>query len=86
MGVIELAVYPVVRHCEEDAEISGASPAAPLAARKGAAKRAFEAIAGTGFGQEEYSPVGTVEFEPEDSAWEKIFIDYEWRRTSAERG
>jgi hypothetical protein len=89
MGVIAVALYPEVRHCEEDAEISGTSPAAPLAARKGAAKRAFEAreeSAGTGFGQEEYSPVRTVEFEAEDSAREKIFIKYEWRRTLCRKG
>jgi hypothetical protein len=89
MGVIAVAVYPELRRFEEDAEMSGAAPAAPLAARKGAAKRAFEAkeeSAGTGFGREEYSPVRTVVFEPEGSAREKIYIKYEWRKTLCRKG
>jgi len=90
MGVIAIAVYPEVRHYEENAQtLSGASPPSPLSARDSRAKRSSERKddnAGTGFGREEYSPVRIVAFEPEGSAREKIYIKYEWRKTLCRMG
>lgn len=42
--------------------------------------------AGTGFGDEEWSPSRRVEFEPERKAFAKHFLKYEWRKTLCKRG
>lgn len=42
--------------------------------------------AGTGYGQEEYSPVQVVAFEPERRAVETIHVKYEWRSTLCRLG
>jgi hypothetical protein len=90
MGVIAVAVYPEIRHYEDhDMEISAARPAGPLSKDGGngpAAHREKSDSAGTGYGREEYSPVRVVEFEPERTAREKIFIKYEWRETLCRMG
>jgi hypothetical protein len=90
MGVIAVAVYPEVKHCEPPVEMyKGSSwPSAPAPAMRNQAKaldRSTES-AGTGYGREEYSPVEVVEFEPERAAREKIYIKYEWRETLCRKG
>jgi hypothetical protein len=42
--------------------------------------------AGTGYGQEEYSPVRSVVFEAENSAIETIHFKYEWHATLCRLG
>ncbi len=84
MGVIALAAYAEVCRYEKSDELSlekrrSADRAAP------SAKSQAES-AGTGFGREEYSPVRTVEFEPESTAVEKIYLKYEWRSTLCRKG
>lgn len=92
MGVIAVAVYPEIRRYEPPVEIyRGKSGAAPAAATPSMEKRAksadrMEESAGTGYGREEYSPVRTVEFDPEPGAREKIYIRYEWRETLCRKG
>lgn len=82
MGVIAVAVYPEVRRCESPMDMTremGAAKGAPSA-------RAQSESAGTGFGREEYSPARTVDFVPESSAAEKIYLKYEWRSTLCRQG
>ncbi len=89
MGVIAIAVYPEVQHCERPRIFSHQTTdkkmkseardmaAAPSVLGK---SQAMES-AGTGYGREEYSPSYRVEFEPERKAVESILIKYEWRKT-----
>lgn len=68
------------------------APAAPAPAgemsNKSVAKAENKAMdsAGTGYGQEEYSPVQIVAFEPESRAVETIHFKYEWRSTLCKLG
>jgi hypothetical protein len=41
---------------------------------------------GTGYGEEKYSPVVRVDFEPEAAAAERHFLKYEWRETLCRKG
>jgi hypothetical protein len=56
--------------------------------KKRAAKSERKALenAGTGYGQEEYSPVQIVAFEPESRAVETIHVKYEWHATLCKLG
>jgi hypothetical protein len=51
----------------------------------GSSKQTLES-AGTGYGQEEYSPSRVVAFEPEKRAVETIYLKYEWRSTLCKLG
>jgi hypothetical protein len=42
--------------------------------------------AGTGFGEEEYSPVVSVHFNPQKTASYKSFLKYEWRHVLCKKG
>jgi hypothetical protein len=84
MGVIAVAAYPEVCRYEKSEGLystrnKSSDRAAPSAKAQGEA-------AGTGFGREEYSPVHIVEFEPESTAVEKIYLKYEWRTTLCRKG
>jgi len=84
MGVIAVAAYAEVCRYEKSEELSSSrnkssDHAAPSA-------KAQAEAAGTGFGREEYSPVHIVEFEPESTAVEKIYLKYEWRATLCGKG
>ncbi len=89
MGVIGLAVYreketprPLL---EKKRESSGAS--APTAKKSLSADRALATEdAGTGFGDAQYSPVITVQFDPERAPVQKTLIKYEWRDTLCRKG
>jgi hypothetical protein len=69
-----------------------AAPSAPAPAAELSKSRAAKAekksldSAGTGYGQEEYSPVQVVAFEPERRAVETIHFKYEWRKTLCKLG
>jgi hypothetical protein len=89
MGVIAVAAYPEIQRCEPPMNYSYLSKDKKLKeesndrAASPSAKGQLQAseIAGTGYGQEEYSPSYRVEFEPENRAIESILIKYEWRKT-----
>lgn len=63
---------------------SGARPRADAAPGKEKASRSE--AAGTGFGDELYSPAVRVEFKPEATAFNKTLIKYEWRETLCRKG
>jgi hypothetical protein len=71
---------------------SAAAPSAPAPAGEVAQNRAAKSeskaleSAGTGYGQEEYSPVQVVAFEPESRAVETVHFKYEWRKTLCRLG
>ena len=79
MGVIAVAVF---REKERPAVLfeqrSSGHAAAPSAPRS-ESKQAQKDEAGTGFGNEHYSPVTKVDFEPERYPFEKTLIRYAWR-------
>jgi hypothetical protein len=89
MGVIAVAAYPEIQRYEQQMNYSHSAPeskmkkeardmaAAPLVKGQSQASES----AGTGYGQEEYSPSYRVEFEPEKRAVESVLIKYEWRKT-----
>ncbi len=84
LGVIAVAVFPETRFEQDfpaasrESRTAAGSPA-PLAA-------GLDERAGTGYGQEEYAPVRLVDFVPESSAVEKIFLRYAWRETLCRKG
>ena len=87
MGVIAVAVYrekqrPVVLYERGNASGKAAAPSAPGSE----AKRSARDEAGTGFGNEHYSPVVKVEFEPESIPVEKFLVKYEWRHELCKKG
>jgi hypothetical protein len=89
MGVIAVVAYPEIQRYEPPMDYFNLVPekkmkeqskdkaAAPSAQGQ---SRALES-AGTGYGQEEYSPSYRVQFEPEKRALESIMIKYEWHKT-----
>jgi len=89
MGVIAMAVYrekEQPRPLLEEQE-GRAAPAALSAARSLNADRVpAEKSAGTGFGDARYSPVITVQFEPERSPVQKTLVKYEWREVLCRKG
>lgn len=90
MGVIAVAVFrekqrPVVLY--EQGNVLGKAQGAPApSAAQSEAKRAAKDEAGTGFGNEHYSPVVKVEFEPESAPVEKFLVKYEWRNELCKKG
>ncbi|MBI5408228.1 MAG: hypothetical protein HZA14_02550 [Nitrospirae bacterium] len=91
MGIIAVAVFrekqrPVVLY-EQERSLGKAqgAPAAPSAPRS-ESKRTAKDEAGTGFGNEHYSPVVKVEFEPESIPAEKFLLKYEWRDELCRKG
>ncbi len=89
MGVIAAAIYkekiqPQVFQ-EEQREKSAAG--APSAKKSMNADRALaEESAGTGFGDAQYSPVITVQFDPERTPMQKTIVKYEWRDVLCRKG
>ena len=90
MGVIAVAVYrekerprPLFEHRKR-----GNAPAAPSAesSAKGKAGKLRDETAGTGFGDEQYSPSIRVAFEPERKPVQKTLVKYEWRNVLCSKG
>lgn len=82
MGVVAMAVYP-----ERRVPPAAASPSLSQGqerARKAQSRQADGA--GTGYGEEIYSPSIQVAFDPEPQAREEAFIKYEWRATLVRLG
>jgi hypothetical protein len=96
MGVVAVAVFrekeiPVAIDRRGSRERSrapaqqGGAPGAESAGPRAAPQRNGE-DAGTGFGEEQYSPVVRVEFEPDPRVAERHFLKYEWRETLCRKG
>ncbi|MBP1695815.1 MAG: hypothetical protein H6Q41_1003 [Deltaproteobacteria bacterium] len=90
MGIIAVAVYrekepPKLRHEQKRLDQAPAAPSAESSAR-GKAGAARDESAGTGFGDEQYSPVIRVAFEPELTPAQKTLVKYEWREVLCRKG
>lgn len=89
MGIIAVAVYrekerPQLRYERRlDSNHGGPSAETDL---KGTMGTAREKRAGTGFGDEQYSPTIRVVFEPENSPVQKTLLKYEWREILCSKG
>jgi hypothetical protein len=91
MGVIAVAVYreqnrprPLSRM-----KMQKSTPPAPSAESKAsgnASGAVRDEAAGTGFGNEQYSPVTRVIFEPERLPIQKTLVKYEWREVLCRKG
>jgi hypothetical protein len=80
MGVVAVAVFAEVQRVRVPLQQGGPftlDSAAPKACQKKEAKEE----AGTGYGEEAYSPSRVVSFRAEAAPWEQTFIKYEWRET-----
>ena len=88
MGVIAVAVYREKEQPMRLEEQRNNAPAAPSAesAMRGAARKSKDESAGTGFGEEQYSPTFRVVFEPEREPVQKTLIKYEWREVLCKKG
>ncbi|MFA4828849.1 MAG: hypothetical protein WC855_00375 [Thermodesulfovibrionales bacterium] len=89
MGVITVAVFrekerPRILY-EQTLKEKAPAPSAGAPAMDGD-KRYKSESAGTGFGNEKYAPVTTVEFEPEGIPFEKILVKYEWHEVLCKKG
>lgn len=83
MGVIAVAVFrekeqPRILYEKELKKEKAPAPSSG-APSSGASREYKSDSAGTGFGDETYSPVVKVEFEPENIPSKKILVKYEWR-------
>jgi hypothetical protein len=90
MGVIAVAVYrekekPQPLYEQEWRDYRPAAPSSDSAAQ-GKAGLARDESAGTGFGDERYSPTIRVVFEPESTPIQKTLIKYEWREVLCRKG
>jgi len=92
MGVIAVAIY---RDQDRPRPLSEIRPLKGLPSAPSPAQRSEKSIAsgvqrdeaaGTGFGNEQYSPVTTVEFRPERLPIQKTLIKYEWREVLCRKG
>lgn len=93
LGVIAVAVYrererPQPKLEQKGSESGPAPAAAPEASGAARAKKdsSREDRAATGFGESRYSPVVTVQFEPERTAMQKTLVKYEWREELCRKG
>jgi hypothetical protein len=90
MGVIAVAVYrekekPQPLYEQERRDYTPPAPSAERAAQ-GKAGIARDESAGTGFGDERYSPTIRVAFEPESAPIQKTLLKYEWREVLCGKG
>jgi len=90
LGVIAVAVYKEKQQRMPQLERKGEAPAAgtPLTkkAEQGADRALANESAGTGFGDARYSPVITVQFNPERAPIQQTLIKYEWREVLCMKG
>ncbi|MGD0919682.1 MAG: hypothetical protein ABSB22_24850 [Thermodesulfobacteriota bacterium] len=90
MGVIAVAIYrekerPKLPYEQRRLDKAPAAPSAGSSA-SGKAGAARDESAGTGFGDEQYSPTIRVAFEPECIAVQKTLIKYEWHEVLCRKG
>ena len=90
MGVIAMAVYQEKQRPQpllEEKQTGAAAPAAPSSGNAKSMDRSLaRESAGTGFGDAQYSPVITVQFEPESKPVQKTLVKYEWRDVLCRKG
>jgi hypothetical protein len=92
MGVIALAVYRERERYEPSYGLGGLGelrkPGRPAEAPSADFSRRSRPSqeAGTGFGEEEWSPSHNVSFEPEATPVAKYFVKYEWHDTLCRKG
>lgn len=89
MGVIAVAAFrdrerPIIYERQMKKESAPGATSNRFSARESEGFK--NDIAGTGFGNEKYSPVVKVKFEPENIPFEKILVKYEWRETLCKKG
>jgi hypothetical protein len=90
MGVIAVAIYlekekPRLLYEQKRKDIHPDAPSAESSAGNKAGT-ARDERAGTGFGDEQYSPTIKVAFEPECTPVQKMLIKYEWREVLCRKG
>ncbi len=90
MGIIAVAIYrekerPRPLHEQKRLDNTPAAPSAESSARSKAGVARDES-AGTGFGDEQYSPTIRVAFEPEHTPVQKMLVKYEWREVLCRKG
>ncbi len=90
MGIIAVAIYrekeqPRLLHEQKKLDSAPAAPSAEGSARSKAGAVRDES-AGTGFGNEQYSPTVRVAFEPEPTASQKRLVKYEWHEVLCKKG
>ena len=82
----EIALYSGKSSRMKDAPAGGA-PCAPAEGRSAeGSELKKDERAGTGFGEQIYSPAYVVHFDPEHSTAEKIVLKYEWRSELCRKG
>ena len=90
MGVIAVAVYrekerPQSVYQSRRSQPSSAAPSAG-SLKSGKAEASRDESAGTGFGDEQYSPTVKVAFEPANLPVQKTLVKYEWREVLCKKG
>jgi hypothetical protein len=90
MGIVSIAIYrekeqPKLLYEQKRLDKAPAAPSVESSA-KGKAGAARDERAGTGFGDEQYSPVIRVAFEPELTPIQKTLVKYEWREVLCRKG
>jgi hypothetical protein len=90
LGVIAVSVYQEQRKPDRflglNQQKSAPAPAAEGRARGKASGAMQDESVGTGFGDEQYSPIIRVAFEPESSPVQKTLIKYELREVLCRKG
>jgi hypothetical protein len=90
MGVIAVAIYrekgrPIPLSEQRKSENLPAAPSAESSPRSKAGAMKDQS-AGTGFGEEQYSPTIKVAFVPEAKPFQKTLIKYEWHEVLCKKG
>ena len=90
MGVIAVAIYrekerPKPLYEQKSLYNTPAAPSAESSARSKVGTARDES-AGTGFGDEQYSPTIKIAFEPECTPFQKTLVKYEWRKVLCRKG
>ncbi len=83
MGVIAVAVY---REKERPQPLYEQKRRENAPEAESAPKALMDEAAGTGFGDEQYSPAVRVAFEPEPAPIQKTLVKYEWREVLCRKG
>jgi hypothetical protein len=85
MGVIAVAVYRE-KQVRPQLELNKSMDSSPSAGERHKSEGKAQKSAGTGFGDEQYSPAVRTEFEPERTASGIYLFKYEWRETLCDMG
>jgi hypothetical protein len=91
MGVIAVAVFREQNRPQPLSRMKMQKNSPPAASAESGARSiapgiARDEAAGTGFGNEQYSPVTRVVFEPERLPIQKTLVKYEWREVLCRKG